>query len=203
MGHTQSLFIYPNFEVTWVPVFLFSASTFSTSEYEGSHFRSLITTGGHGQAGSRADLKEPGCPAESKRAGPPQSICKAPSCSFSLSVAPLTFAPLSAWNIISLKSWSSFLAATQHILFLIICHQVNRRQGRKSISRTQFFHISKSSNSRKGVRASVGGGAAWGRRTCQAQRWGSLEPTSFPGTPLGCEPQGPSSPLNQALGGNL
>ena len=69
------------------------------------------------------------------------------------------------------QSWSSFLAAAQHILFLIICCQVNRRQRRKSISHTQFSHISKSSNSRK--------------FQGQRGRWGSLRVKDLPSPEMG------------------
>lgn len=152
-----------------------------------------------GQGGSKGT----GAPSGVQANQSPSANLQSPAVFFLSACGPSNLCPFVCLGHYQSQSWSSFLAATQHILFLIICGQVNRCQGRKSTSRSQFSHISKSSNSGKGVRASVGGGAAWGGRSCQAQRWGSPEPTSFPGTPLGCEPQGPSSPLHQSLGGNL
>lgn len=184
-GHTQSLFIYPNFEVTWVPVFLFSASTFSISEYEGSHFRSLITTGGHGQAGSRGGSKGTRVPSGPREPVPHNQSAK-PRRALSLSVCgPSNLCPFVCLEHYQSQVLSGFLAATQHILFLIICHQVNRRQEE---SPSPAHSSSTSANPQIPEKGSGPWkcGAALGRRTCQAQRWGSLSPPSQ--APLGCEP---------------
>lgn len=77
---------------------------------------------------------------------------------------------LSVSVLVELSGSNSTHFISDHLL------QVNRCQGRKSTSRTQFSHISKSSNSGKGVRASVGGGALGGEGPARPRDGGPRSP---------------------------
>ena len=104
-----------------------------------------------GQGGSKGT----GAPSGVQASRSPSANLQSPAVFFLSACSPSNLCPFVCLGHYQSQSWSSFLAATQHILFLIICGQVNRCQGRKSTSCSQFSHISKSSNSGKGS------GPAW------------------------------------------